>query len=122
MTDGQTNPSPLDSLKRYVPLAVWVIVIFVILVIPLRIISYGYLPFDDALRHAAKAVSGKPWTEILVVSPAFKIDHNFGWHIFLRQIFLWTHCDTERLVDFSVIALFVMVGWSALLWLKRPEA
>ena len=62
MTDdnGNASSSPLDAVRRYVPLAVWAIVILVILVIPLRVIQYGFLPGDDALRHAAKAVSGKP--------------------------------------------------------------
>ena len=97
MTDdnGNSNASPLDALRRYVPLAVWAMVILVILAIPLKIIGYGYLPADDALRHAAKAVSGKPWPEILVVGPAFQIDHNFGWHFLLRQIYLRSHCDTK---------------------------
>ena len=124
MTDdnGNSNSSPLDAVRRYVPLAVWAIVILVVLAIPLKIISYGYLPGDDALRHAAKAVSGKPWPDILVMGPAFKIDHNFGWHFLLRQIFLWSKCSTEGLVLFAVVALFTLVNWSALPWLKRPEA
>src|ERR1039458_7299681 len=122
-----SNSSPLDALRRYVPLAVWTIVILVILAIPLKIIGYGYLPPDDALRHAAKAVNGKPWPEILVMGPAFQIDHNFGWHFLLRQIYLRSKCDTESrgtegLALFSVVALFTLVGWSALPWLKRPEA
>ena len=122
MTDGHSNLSPLDSLKRYVPLAVWVIVIFVILAIPLRIIGYGYLPGDDALRHAAKAVSGKSWSEILVLNHVYQIDHEFGWNLLLEKIHLWTNWDAESLVIFSVVSLFVLVGWSALPWLKRPEA
>jgi hypothetical protein len=122
MTDGNTNSSPLDSLKRYVPLAVWTIVIFVILVIPLRIISYGYLPGDDALRHAAKAVSGKTWSEILVLNQTYQMDHEFGWNLLLEKIHLLANWDVENLVIFSVVFLFVLVGWSALPWLKRPEA
>ena len=124
MTDdnGNANLSPLDAVRRYVPLAVWAIVILVVLFIPLRVIQYGFLPGDDALRHAAKAVSGKPWPDILVLGPAFKIDTNFGWHLLLRQIYLWSNCDTEKLVLFSVVALFALVNWSALVWLKRPEA
>ncbi len=124
MTEDQDHPhtSPLDALRRYVPLAVWAIVILIILAIPLKIISYGFLPPDDALRHAAKAVSGKPWPEILVVSPAFQIDHNYGWHLLLRQIYLRSHCGPEGLVLFTVVALFALVNWSALPWLKRPEA
>ncbi len=124
MTNGQNNfyATRLNALRRYVPLAAWVIVVLVILAIPLKIISYGYLPPDDALRHAAKAVSGKPWPEILVLGPAFQIDHNYGWHFLLRQIHLWSNCSTEGLVVLAVVALFTLVGWSALPWLKRPEA
>jgi hypothetical protein len=123
MTDdnGNSNSSPLDAVRRYVPLAVWAIVILVILAIPLKIIGYGYLPPDDALRHAAKAVSGKPWPDILVMGPAFQIDHNYGWHFLLRQIHLWNKCGTEGLALLAVVALFALVGWSALPWLKRPE-
>jgi hypothetical protein len=131
MTEDNENSrsSPLDALRRYIPLAVWAIVILVILAIPLRIISYGFLPGDDALRHAAKAMSGKPWPDILVLGPAFKIDTNFGWHLLLRQIYLRNKCvppnearDAENLVLFAVVALFALVNWSALPWLKRPEA
>src|SRR5438552_2617237 len=124
MTDDHHHfHSPLfDSFKRYVPLAVWAIVFFVILVIPLKIIDYGYLPGDDALRHAAKAVSGKSWPEILVLNPVYKMDHEFGWNWLLEKIYQWTNWDTDKLVVFSVVALFIFVGWSVLPWLKRPEA
>src|ERR1041385_5000675 len=63
---GQDTLAP--AIARYVPLGAWVIVIMTVILIPSKIISYGYLPQDDALRHAAKAVSGKPWSEILVRS------------------------------------------------------
>ena len=42
-------------------------VITALCLIPLRIISYGYMPSDDALRHVAKVVSGRPWQDILVM-------------------------------------------------------
>jgi hypothetical protein len=122
MTDDNFNPSPLDSLKRYVPLAVWAIVIIVILAVPLKIISYGYLPMDDALRHAGKAVSGKPWSEILVLNQTYKIDHEFGWSLLLEKIQRWTNWNPESLVVFSVVTLFILSAWSVLPWLKRPEA
>ena len=124
MTDdhGNYHASPLEALRRYVPLAVWAIVILVILAIPLKIISYGYLPGDDALRHAAKAVSGKPWSEILVLNHAYQIDHEFGWNLLLKKIHLWENWDAEALVIFSVVALFVLTAGSVLPWLKRPEA
>jgi hypothetical protein len=124
MTDdhGNYNASPLEAVRRYVPLAVWVIVILTILMIPLRVIKYGYLPGDDALRHAAKAASGKPWSEILVLNHTYQIDHEFGWNLLLGKIHHWENWDAEALVIFSVVALFVLTGWSVLPWLKRPEA
>ena len=123
-----TDPKPqfdlpfLNPFRRYVPLAAWGIVLFTLLAIPLKIIGYGYLPGDDALRHAAKAVSGKPWQDILVLGGSFQMDHNLGWHLLLGQIHHWTNWGTEPLVIFSVVALFTLLCWSVLPWLKRPEA
>jgi hypothetical protein len=108
--------------RRYVPLTVWVIVVLVIIVIPLKIISYGYLPGDDALRHAARAVSGKPWSEILVLNPVYKIDHEFGWNWLLGRIHVLGNWNADALVIFSVVFLFVLLNIAGLAWLKRPEA
>lgn len=120
--DDWNDETAASGMKRYVPLLICAIVILTFLFIPLRIIKYGYLPPDDALRHAAKAVSGKPWSQILVLGDAYKVDHNFGWHLLLRQIYLLSHCNTDLLVVFSVAGLFTLLGWSAIPWLKRPEA
>lgn len=124
MTAGNGNPEShrFNALRRYVPLASWIIIAFVLLAIPLKIVGYGYLPGDDSLRHAAKAVSGKPWSEILVLNSAYKIDHEFGWNLLLEKIHQWTAWNAETLVVFSVVILFVLIGWSALPWLRRPEA
>ena len=111
----------LDPLRRYVPLAVWVIVILTLLLIPLKVISYGYIPADDALRTAAKAVSGKTWPQILVLNPVYKIDHEFGWSLLLAKIHQATGADAETLVIFSVVSLFLLVGLAALPWLRYPE-
>src|ERR1039457_6620285 len=88
MTDGKRHfdLSFLEPFRRYVPLAAWAIVILLLLFIPLKVISYGYLPGDDALRHAAKAVSGKSWQEILVLGPAFHFAPIWGWHWLLGKI------------------------------------
>src|ERR1019366_5306884 len=124
MADENSNSgsAEFNQLRRHVPLAVWVIAIFTVLVIPLKIIGYGYLPVDDILGASAKAVSGRPWPEILVLGPAFTMDHHFGWHWLLREIYLWSHCSTESLVLTAVVAMFVVSGWSAMACLKRPEA
>jgi hypothetical protein len=122
---GETDNSVLkrfDAFTRYVPAISWAIVLFVLLAIPFKITGYGYLPSDDALRHAAKAVSGKPWEDILVLGPAFHIDPNWGWHWFLRQIHLTFNLGAEDLVVCVVIALFIISNWSIVACLKRPEA
>ena len=66
------------ELKQCVPLAAWIAVIVTLLCVAGKIIGYGFLPQDDALRHAAKAVSGKPWSEILVLRDGF-IDGSASW-------------------------------------------
>ncbi len=71
---------------------------------------------------AAKSITGKPWPQILVLTDDYAIDNHIGWHTLLRQVYLWTQCRDESLVLFSMATLFALVGWSALPWLKRPEA
>ncbi len=110
------------KLGRYVPLLVWIIAALTIVVIPLKVIGLGFLPPDDALRHAARAVTGRPWAEILVLGDVMKMEHNFGWHALLRGIHLGANADAEALVIFSIIAMFSMMGLSGLAWLRRPEA
>ncbi len=108
--------------NRYVPSLVWLAVILVLVIIPLKIIGSGYLPLDDALRHAAKAVSGKEWSEILILNPAFTLDHNPGWHVLLRLLHTAFGMEADALVIFSVVGLFVAFAFVPLFWLKRPEA
>lgn len=108
--------------NRNVPALVWLAVILVLALIPLRIIGYGYLPLDDALRHAAKAVSGKEWSDILVLSPAFTLDHNPGWHVLLGALHSMFGWEPDGLVIFSVVGLFLVFAFTPLFWLKRPEA
>ena len=112
----------LQRVRCYVPLAVWVVAIFSILLIPLKIISCGFLPMDDALRHAAKAVSGKSWQEILVMRDDFAIDPSPGWQAILAGIHHLQNCDAETLVIYSSGGLMLLVTLSVLPWLRRPEA
>src|SRR5690242_9333130 len=111
-----------DRFRRYVPLAVWAITVLVLLFIPAKIISYGYIPDDDALRHAAKAVSGKPWSDILVMRDDFQLDFHQGWHAILGSIHHQFNADTETLVIISVAGLMLLVSLSPLVWFRRPEA
>jgi hypothetical protein len=112
-----------ERFRRYVPLAVWLIVALVVVMIPLKIISYGYLPGDDALRHGAHAVTDKSWPEVLVLNPeVYRGEHELGWHQILVLVHWITGWDAEGLVLFSVAALFLLVNGAVLPWLKRPEA
>ncbi len=112
----------LLRVKRYIPLAVWIVAVLTVLLIPLKIISYGYLPADDALRHTAKAVSGKPWSDILIMRDDFPMDPHPGWHAILGAVYHLTNWDTEKLVVFSVVSLMLLVNLCVLPWLRRPEA
>lgn len=93
----------------------------VLLAMPLCILSHGYLPPDDALRHAAKAVSGKSWQQILVMRSDITIDHNAGWAAILGALHRGLGWDAERLVQFSVILLFLLFAWAPLFSFRFHE-
>jgi hypothetical protein len=116
------NLRRLDFLRRYVPAAVCAIVFLVLLCIPLKIMTYGCRPPDDSLCRAAKAVSGKDWSQILVLNGSYQIDHEFGWSLLLQKIHQWFGAGTGSLLLFEIIALNLLAVLSALPWLKRPEA
>lgn len=112
----------LLNVKRYIPLAVWLVAVSVILFIPFKIISYGFLPMDDALRHAAKTIAGKSWSEIIVIKENFPMDPSPGWQKILEVVHGAMGGGAEALVVFSVVALMLVLLLSGLPWLKRPEA
>lgn len=122
MTQDDDPAASGQGLERYVPLVVWMIAILLLLAIPFKILRSGYMPRDDALRYSALAVSGKTWPEVVVLGDSYKMDHNFGWDFIVRRVYLLTHWDTEALLIFSTVALFALLGLSALPWLKRQEA
>lgn len=93
----------------------------VIALIGVQILAQGYLPVDDALRHAAKAVAGKPWDAIIVARPGV-IDFSPGWHAFLRAVHLTTGANAHTLVWVGILASFFLVSLGPLLLMRRPEA
>jgi hypothetical protein len=107
---------------RPVVITVTCIFVAVLLFIALRIISYGYIPVDDAMRHAAKAVSGKSWGEILVLRPEITLDSHVGWHKILEFLYQMTGCSVDNLVVFSIVFLFILFCIVPIFFLKRPEA
>jgi len=109
-------------MKKYIPLFIISIAVLTIIFIPLKAISYGYLPIDDALRHSAKAVSGKDWSQILVIRDDIKIDSHPGWHAILGFAHRVLGLDQDGLVVLSIILLFISFCLIPVFFLERPEA
>ena len=89
----------------------------------LRIVDYAFIPPDDALRHAATAVSERPYTEVVLFDedvPA--VDTTPGWHALLRALHGGLGFDRFALVSFSVFGLFLVFAVVPLTLLRRPEA
>ena len=53
-----------NSSSMYIRLVVYTLLALAPLLVVMR---YRVLPFDDGYRHAAKAISGKDWSDILVL-------------------------------------------------------
>jgi hypothetical protein len=121
VTGGRTGGA-WASLAAYVPILVWVLVAVTLVLIPLRIAAYGYIPLDDAVRHAAKAVCGKPWPEILVMRPDATIDSHAAWHAGLRALYLATGCGIDTLVVIPMAGLCLLVLFAPIPGLRAPEA
>lgn len=115
MRKGLTKP-------RYVLILVSCIFLAVILLISFKVVSYGFIPSDDAMRHVAKAISGKDWVDILVLRPEITMDSHVGWHKLLEFIHKTTGLDKDGLIVFSVMFLFFLFCVSPIFFLKRPEA
>jgi len=108
--------------QRYVPLLCWLLTGFAVLFICLRIIGYGYLPGGDARRHAAKAFTDRPYSDIVVMRPFYKIDHSPGWEWFLRCAQRATGWDQDGVIAFGTASALAFVLCAPLPWLRRPEA
>ena len=108
--------------EPYIPLLVWTLVILTFLLIAGKIAGYGFLPMDDALRHAAKTVSGKPWSEILVMRSDFGIDPHPGWHAVLGWFHRGFGLNTENLVVLTVVGMLLLVNYVVLPGCAGPNA
>ncbi|MBF0216279.1 MAG: hypothetical protein HQL30_04715 [Candidatus Omnitrophica bacterium] len=107
--------------EKLVRQIVFLIVALALLIIPIRVLGYGYFPPDDVRRHAAKVVNGKPWNEILVLRKDIKTDSHPGWHAILSVVRTLTRWDVDQLMIFSIIALFICYCIVMPLRLRFPE-
>ncbi len=119
---ARQSPPPAVEPRRMLHLISWIIVAAALLFIPLKIISYGFLPAGDARRHVAKAFTNQPYTQIVVMRPEYSMDHSPGWEWLLRHLHQSAGLGMEGLVSFSVVALMLCVFFCPFPWLRRPEA
>ncbi len=98
------------------------LVLLLLALVPLRIVAAGYLPTDDALRHAAKAVSGRPWSDVLVLRSEVTMDSHPGWHALLGAVHRLSGAGAPALVVFSVVVLQLALLVPGLFLVRRPEA
>jgi hypothetical protein len=99
-----------------------ILVLITFLFIGLKIIRYGYIPPDDVRRHAARAITGREYTDILVLRPEYKMDHNAGWDWLLGQLHVKAGLGEDQLVVFSMAVLLFGMLCAPLPWMRCPEA
>ncbi len=97
-------------------------VVWGLLILPFRIVAIGWVPLDDALRHAAKVVSGKEWSEILVLREGIVVDPHAGWHALLGVVQRSGLSSAPALVRFEVLFLASLFFLAPIaLFRRRPE-
>jgi len=65
-----------------------------------------YTPGDDALRHVAKAMTGRPLTDVLIMNDGYPDDHNPGWHALLGLAHKLFGLGSVPLLYFSILLLY----------------
>ncbi len=109
-------------IKERSSLLILFVIIAALLLFPLRILSLGYMPLDDALRHAAFVFAGKSWPDIVVMRDGFSLDFHPGWHWLLGLVQRLTHAGVDGLLFFEVFFLCAGVCLIPLTGFRRPEA
>jgi hypothetical protein len=116
--DAGDNPGE----SRLVPAIVALIIGAALALVPVRVVNLGFFPSDDALRHAAKVVSGKPWGDILELRSGLAMDHHPGWHAILGVLWRFFGLDVTQLVIASVMLLFLLFSLTPFFFLERKES
>ena len=100
-----------------------ILAFLVVVVIPFRIHLYQFAAQDDARRHVAKVISGRDWSDIVVLDKPFtNFDHNQGWHVILGCVHR-LGLDKAEMLQFSAIGLFLVFALAGLCICHRePDA
>lgn len=88
----------------------------------LHLLDLGYWPHDDALMHAAKVVSAKDWSEIVVMREGFSIDPHHGWHAVLSLFHHAFGIGEYGLVTAAVALCFVAFATLPMFFVRRSES
>ncbi|MDX2108674.1 MAG: hypothetical protein SFY80_00375 [Verrucomicrobiota bacterium] len=104
------------------PVLLGALVGIVLLLVAAWVFVLGYLPPDDALRHAGKALTDRSWHEILVMREGVypEMDSHPGWHAVLGTIHNTLGLDGSSLVQFSVFTLFLVAVLPPVLLSRKP--
>lgn len=108
------------QIRKCIPFLTLLLMGGTLLFSPLDVIRQGFIPPDDALRHCAKAVSGRAWSDVLVLDPVYTFDHHYGWHALLGALY-HLGIPKEGLLAFSIFGLFMFSLGLPLLMRKRSE-
>jgi hypothetical protein len=124
---ADNNSSLLRSSKQTPSFRLWAVLTLVALIgvvifVPVRIGSMGFMPPDDAGRHIGKAISGKSWNKILVMRPEITTDMHHGWDVLLAALYNHAGLSADALMAFSMSFCFMLFAALPLFFLKRPEA
>jgi hypothetical protein len=122
LPDNIMDITPLSPQQRLTRSFILLLCLGTLLLTCLRVLGQGYFPSDDALRHVAMVISGKPWAELLVIRPEITMDSHPGWHTILRVFQSFTGDDKKLLLNFSVIFLFLSFTVPPVLYFRRSEA
>ena len=111
-----------DHATSWLDPAVLALAAMALALVPLLVLAQGYVPPDDALRHAAKVVAGRPWSEILVLDGRAGLDLHAGWHALLGAVHAATGLQQHGLVAVAVVLGALVVLLPPLLCVRRPES
>lgn len=120
-----TVSSPEDSiasseLEHRVRLILMLGTLVTLLLIPLKVISLGYMPKDDALRHSARVIADKPWDQILVTDGKFPMELSFGWDLYLQGWHSLLGLGADGLVVVSILTCWLVFLFLPLRWVRHP--
>jgi len=114
-----TNESTIDRSWNRLSTA---IVSWALAILPFQIVALGWRPPDDAMRHVGKVLSGKTWSEILVLRPEATVDPAAGWHALLGLVHRVGVQSGTALLVFSAVFAAAIYLLTPLALARRPEA